>query len=292
MNMKHISQIKAKVNIFSSRKTSNLFDGSYRSIYQGNGLDFENLREYIPGDNIRDIDWKSSSRSGKMLVKRYVAEKKHNLMLVWDTGKKMTSSTRDMENKHLLALEAGGLIAYVAARNGDNVGAVYNSGGKIKHFQLRTGVTNVERILTYYEREKCDKYNADLEKSLEFIVKNIKSRLIICVVTDMTGIRDVSETTLKKLTSQHDVIFIRVGDTEYTGKTRHYDVERGMYLPEFFTRSKKLQKSEKQIRENLDKSNSDKLLRYRIASTELESEKELMDKIIDVLAEHKFVNSR
>ena len=80
MIMNYVTKIRAKVNIYASRKSSNLFDGSYKSVYQGNGLDFENLREYIPGDNIRDIDWKASSRSGKMLVKRYVAERKHNIM--------------------------------------------------------------------------------------------------------------------------------------------------------------------------------------------------------------------
>ena len=86
MKMKYVAGIKAKIHIYSNKKTGNLFDGSYRSVYEGNGLDFENLREYVPGDNIRDIDWKSSSRNGKMLVKRYVAEKKHNVMLVWDCG--------------------------------------------------------------------------------------------------------------------------------------------------------------------------------------------------------------
>ena len=85
----YITKVKAKLSLYSTKKTSNIFDGSYKSIYQGNGLDFENLREYIPGDSIRDIDWKASSRSGKILIKRYIAEKKHNVMLVFDTGKSM-----------------------------------------------------------------------------------------------------------------------------------------------------------------------------------------------------------
>ena len=110
MMMNYVTKIRAKVNIYASKKTSNLFDGSYKSIYQGNGLDFENLREYIPGDSIRDIDWKASSRSGKTLVKRYMAEKKHNIMLVWDTGRKMSAHTRDLEVKQDLALNVGGII--------------------------------------------------------------------------------------------------------------------------------------------------------------------------------------
>jgi uncharacterized protein (DUF58 family) len=74
----YITKIRAKISIHANKKTSDIFDGTYKSVYQGNGMDFENLREYIPGDSIRDIDWKASSRSGKVLVKRYIAEKKHN----------------------------------------------------------------------------------------------------------------------------------------------------------------------------------------------------------------------
>ena len=73
MKMNYVAKIRAKVSISANKKTSNLFDGSYKSVYQGNGLDFENLREYNPGDSIRDIDWKATSRSGKVLVKIYIA---------------------------------------------------------------------------------------------------------------------------------------------------------------------------------------------------------------------------
>ena len=105
--MKYITKIRAKISIHANKKTSNIFDGTYKSVYQGSGMDFENLREYIPGDSIRDIDWKASSRSGKVLVKRYIAEKKHNIMLVFDTGKSMTAHTDAMDLKKELALYAG-----------------------------------------------------------------------------------------------------------------------------------------------------------------------------------------
>ena len=293
MRMNFISKIRTKMNIYASKKSSNLFDGSYKSIYQGNGLDFENLREYIPGDNIRDIDWKSSSRSGKMLVKRYVAERKHNIMIVLDTGRKMMAHTKRMEIKKELALQAGGIVGYVAARNGDNVGAIYNSGGKIRYHQLRTGTNNVERIITMYDREKCEDYDSDLEKSLDYIVKNIKRKMVVFVITDATGIRDLSEGSLKKLSFQHDLLFIRIGDSDYTGKKeRHYNQAAGHYVPDFFANNRKLRRIELQTKAALDRANSDKLLQFRIASTELDNEEELMDKILDVLAEHRYVNLR
>lgn len=299
MIMNYVTKIRAKVNIYASKKSSNLFDGSYKSIYQGNGLDFENLREYIPGDNIRDIDWKASSRSGKMLVKRYVAEKKHNIMLVWDSGKKMTAHTRGMEIKKDLALNVGGILGYLAAKNGDNVGALYNRNGMIQYHPLRTGMHNIERILTTYDKENFEGYDSDLEKNLDYIVKNITRKMIIIVISDATGIRDVSESTLKKLVGRHDVLFVRIGDADYTSVDMRnqmiqatFNMEKDTYIPEFIARNKKLIKLEQEARKKLDDANEDKLLQYRIISTEIDSEEEMVDRIVELLEGHRYANNR
>lgn len=290
MIMNYVTKIRAKVNIYASRKSSNLFDGSYQSIYQGNGLDFENLREYIPGDNIRDIDWKVSSRSGKMLVKRYVAEKKHNIMLVFDTGKKMTAHTKNLEIKKALALNAGGILGYLAAKNGDNVGAVYNRNGYIQFHQLRTGIHNIERILTIYDKENFEDWEADLEKSLSYIVKNIKRKMVVFIISDAIGIRDVSESTLKKLSGQHDVLFIRIGDADYTDGTA-YNLDKRVYIPEFITGNKKLIRMEQETKQKLDKENMDKLLKYRMISTQIDGEEEMVDRIIELLEGHRYASN-
>ena len=290
MIMNYVAKIRAKVNIYASRKSSNLFDGSYRSVYQGNGLDFENLREYIPGDNIRDIDWKASSRSGKMLVKRYVAEKKHNIMLVFDTGRKMTAHTKNLEIKKNLALNTGGILGYLAAKNGDNVGAIYNRNGYIQYHQLRTGMHNIERILTNYDKENFEGWEADLEKSLSYIAKNIKRKMVVFIISDAIGIRDISESTLKKLVSQHDVLFVRIGDADYTDGTA-YNLDKSAYIPEFITGNKKLIRMEQETKQRMDEKNKDKLLKYRMISTQINSEKEMVDRIIELLEGHRYAGN-
>ena len=95
----YVKEIKAKVDIYSAKKTTNVFDGSYKSVFKGNGMNFEDLREYVPGDEISSIDWKATSRSGTVLVKRYMAEKKHNIMLIFDSGKKMLADTKEQQTK-------------------------------------------------------------------------------------------------------------------------------------------------------------------------------------------------
>lgn len=290
MIMNYVTKIRAKVNIYASKRSSNLFDGSYKSIYQGNGLDFENLREYIPGDNIRDIDWKASSRSGKTLVKRYIAEKKHNIMLVFDTGKKMTAHTQNLEIKKGLALNVGGVLGYLAAKNGDNVGAVYNRNGYIQYHQLRTGMQNIERILTIYDRENFEGWEADLEKSLSYITKNIKRKMVVFIISDAIGIRDISESTLKKLAVQHDVLFVQIGDAKYTDGIA-YNLDKSAYIPEYITGNKKLICIEQETRRKIDEDNLDKLLRYRMISTRIDGEEEMVDRIIELLEGHRYASN-
>ena len=291
MIMNYVTKIRAKVNIYASKKSNNLFDGSYKSIYQGNGLDFENLREYLPGDSIRDIDGKASSRSGKVLVKRYIAEKKHNIMIVFDTGKKMTAHTKEQEIKRNVALNVGGIFGYLAAKNGDNVGAIYNRNGYIQYHPLRTGLHNIERILTAYDKEKFEEYESDLEKSLEYIVKNINRRMVVFIISDAMGIRDVSDSTLKRLVVQHDVLFVRIGDADCTDGTS-YNLDRDAYIPEFITGNKMLMRMEQEAKQKLDKENKDKLLRYRIVSTQIDSEDDMVNGIIELLEGHRYANNR
>lgn len=287
----YLIKIKTKLSLYSKKKTSNVFDGSYKSIYQGNGLDFENLREYIPGDSIRDIDWKASSRSGKVLIKRYIAEKKHNVMLVFDTGKSMSAHTDSMDEKKEIALYVGGIIGYMAAKNGDNVGAIYNRNTMIQYFPFRTGLENIERILTAYDREKFDDYETDIEKTLDYIVRTINRRMIIVVVTDAMGIANIQNNTLKKLSYQHDVLFVSINDATVSGQ-KAYDVDDSKYIPDFISGNKELLQMQQNIKANLDAANEKKLNQNRIVSTCISSEAEIVEKIIELLGGQAHANNR
>lgn len=287
----YIMKIKTKLSLYSKKKTSNIFDGSYKSIYQGNGLDFENLREYIPGDSIRDIDWKASSRSGKVLIKRYIAEKKHNVMLVFDTGKSMSAHTDSMDEKKEIALYVGGIIGYMAAKNGDNVGAIYNRNTMIQYFPFRTGLGNIERILTEYDREKFDDYETDIEKTLDYIVRTINRRMIVVVITDAMGISNIQHNTLKKLSYQHDVLFVSINDATVSGQ-QAYDVEDAKYIPDFISGNKELLQMQQNMKANLDAANEKKLNQNRIVSTCIDNEEEIVEKIIELLGGQAYANNR
>ncbi len=121
MKLNYINEIKAHVSIASSKKTSSILEGTYKSIFRGKSMNFENLREYVMDDDIKDIDWRASARTGKLLVKQFIAEKKHNVMLLMDTGLKMYGDTNRLEEKREIATYVAGTIGYLASTNGDYV---------------------------------------------------------------------------------------------------------------------------------------------------------------------------
>ena len=286
----YVTKIKANISIYSNKKTSNLLDGSYKSIYKGRSMNFEDLREYIIGDNVKDIDWKASARSNHILVRQFVAEKKHNIMIVLDTGKKMLADTKKNEEKKEVALMSAGTIAYLANKNGDYVGSVYNSNNIVYH-QLKMGLYNIEKILNEYNAdvEKADKSN--LEKSLDYIVKHIKKRLIIFVITDIDGIENVSKNTLEQLTYMNDVMFINVNDADITG-SKGFNIDSNKYIPELIFKDKKLQEYELKMKKQMYENAERKLKKYGISMVSIESNSEVPLKIINLLERHRNANIR
>ena len=287
--MKYVTKIKAKMNIHSSRKSTMLFDGSYKSVYSGNGFDFENLREYIPGDNVRDIDWKASSRSRNILVKRYIAERKHNVLLVFDAGKKMEADSLMHQKKKEVALYAGGTLGYLAGKNGDQIGGLYCAGGMVSYYPLRPGLNHLEHILTMYDRQELAGGNEGLEKSLSYVVKNINKRMIVLVITDEAGVHSISEDTLKKVTCMNDVLFVTVSDVMLTDGTS-YHMEKECYLPDYISGNKKLKKIEQETRQRVLAENEQKLTKDGIVSTQVHSEDDLGDKITELLERHRYAS--
>ena len=286
----YVTKIKANISIYSNKKTSNLLDGSYKSIYKGRSMNFEDLREYIIGDNVKDIDWKASARSNHILVRQFVAEKKHNIMIVLDTGKKMLADTKKNEEKKEVALMTAGTLAYLANKNGDYVGSVYNSNNIVYH-QLKMGLYNIEKILNEYNAdvEKAD--NSNLEKSLDYIVKHIKKRLIIFVITDIDGIENISKNTLEQLTYMNDVMFINVNDADITG-SKGFNIDSNKYIPELIFKDKKLQEYELKMKKQMYENAERKLKKYGISMVSIEANSEVPLKIINLLERHRNANIR
>ncbi len=287
----YITKIKANISIYATQKTSSVLDGTYTSVFMGRSMNFEDLREYVPGDSIRDIDWKASSRSRNLLVKRYVAEKKHNILLLCDSGIKMTGDTPLGSSKKEVALYTMGTVSYLAYKNGDNIGAIYSQDGLIKYHSFKTGLPNVQQILTAYDKEGFTGKSGQIGKTIDYIINNFRRKMIIFIITDMKGMASITEPQLKRLICRHDVLFVNIGDADVTGG-KSFDVDTGRYIPAFVSGNKKLMRIERKYKEEMREANNKKLVKYGIINADIDSEKDIAQKIIELLERHRHANIR
>ncbi|MBR3032655.1 MAG: DUF58 domain-containing protein [Clostridiales bacterium] len=291
MILDYITKIRANIAIHTNIKATSILDGSYKSVFMGKSLNFEDLREYIPGDNIRDIDWKASSRSRMLLVKRYIAEKKHNILIIFDSGVKMNAETSKGEMKKDVAIYTAGTLSYLAYSNGDFVGSLYNINGKMRFFPLRNRLYDIEHFLAQYDKDVKTSETSDLNRSLEYLLKNFRRKMVVFVITDLKGASEVSEAVLKKLICQHDMLFIQVNDADLTGD-RAFKVENNRYLPRFVTMDKKLASMEKNIKQKISQETEKKLKHHAILTTTVSGKDDITMKITELLERHRYANIR
>lgn len=291
MKIDYIKKIKANISIYASKKTSNILDGEYKSIYKGRSLDFDDLREYVIGDDIKYIDWKSSARSGKTLIRRYIAEKKHNILFVLDTGKKMLGDTKKIEPKKELAIMTMGTLAYLVNHHGDMIGSMYNTYKGLQYYPLKTGIQNIQKMIYHYESDIDKDTGRNLNDILIHISQYMKRKMIIFIITDIAGIENIQEDVLKKLTIQNDVMVMNISDADITGN-RGYDMDNESYIPEIILKDMKLHNIEEKIKNQLYEAAFKKFKKYKISMVTIDEEKEIVNKIIELLERHKNANIR
>ena len=293
MNLDYVSRIKFGLKryktIATDKATSRILDGSYNSIYKGRSMNFDELREYVPGDDVKDIDWKATSRSQKVLVRQYIAEKKHNVMLVMDANRRMLGDTKTGEDKGDVALIAGGTLGYMVTDNGDYVSGLYYHDEKMERSPFKTGFLNLEFLLEGYHKCLTPTNKSELNGILKHIIYNIKRRMIIVIITDTEGITKLDDSLLGQITMVHDCLLINVSDADLFGK-KVYNVEKNVYFPPYVSLSKSLQKKQKQMQEEMEKTAIKKLNRYGIPWVTVDTTERIDGKIAELLEKNKSVN--
>jgi len=148
-----------RIEIISRKSSSEIFAGEYHSAFKGRGVEFSEVREYLPGDDIRFIDWNVSSRMGKLFVKQFVEERELTVILAIDLSASLSFFSRTKSKKEILA-EISAIIAFTAVLNNDKVGLLIFT-DKIERFiPPKKGKTHLLRIireiLTFEPRRESD----------------------------------------------------------------------------------------------------------------------------------------
>lgn len=222
--------------IHAHRKVRGLLQGEYASTQVGRSLEFNDLREYVRGDDVRDLDWKASARSGQLLVKRYAANRKHVVLLVVSTGRSMAAVNDALVPKRELAIFVAGVFGWLAVRHGDFVGAAFGDAIS-RHVRRPTaGEVKLERSLgAIYDSITPDSAPADLGFLLEYVARVVRRRTIMVVISDDPALDEHAEEMLRRARAQHEVLFVTIGDLDPTREDLDVltDIDTGGGVPEW-----------------------------------------------------------
>ncbi|MEO8563073.1 MAG: DUF58 domain-containing protein [bacterium] len=211
---------------------NSLFTGEYRSVFKGQGMEFAEVREYQPGDEVRSIDWNVTARMGRPFVKRYIEERELTVMLAVDLSGSERFGTKG-RFKSELASELAAVLAMSAIRNNDRVGALLFT-DRVEHVvPPRKGRRHALRLMRDLLVFEPVGKRTDLAMALEYVGRMLKHKAIIFVVSDFQS-TDI-EHPLKLLAQRHDVVAVTVDDpSEQTlpdvGLARFVDPETGTTL--------------------------------------------------------------
>lgn len=229
-----VTKVKTKMFIFAHRRARTMLDGEYGSVFRGRSLDFDDLRAYVPGDEVRDIDWKATARIGSPLVKRYAAVRKQTVLLLADTGRNMAAVARGGEPKKEIALMALGVVGYLAHRHGDQVSLVSGDASSSETVPPRGGEAHLELILRRVDGAiGLDSGPSDLTAQLAHVARTVARRSLMFIVADEAAVGDEDAALLRRLAAQHEILWFTVRDAELAGAgapRRSYDVADGGYL--------------------------------------------------------------
>ena len=282
-----LQRVKSRLFVHSRRPARALLEGEWASVFHGRSLDYDDLRTYVVGDEVRDIDWKATARHGAPLVKRYVANRKQNVLFVVDTGRGMAAQTLSGETKSEIAVMACGLIGYLTVRHGDLVGMVRGNAAGTASTAMRSTEPALEQLLQAIAAETdLGGPQSALVKQLEYVVRHFQRRLILCVISDDLELGDRFEDLLRRLHVQHDILWITVEDADPTAimaSQETVDVADGYFLPTEVRRSKSVQAAyQRAITARRDRTEA-VLLRQGVVHARIGSSDELMTAVFDLL---------
>ena len=188
---------------------NSLFTGEYRSTFKGQGMEFSEVREYQPGDEVRSIDWNVTARMRRPFVKRYIEERELTVMLVVDlSGSERFGTVRRFKSE--LATELGAVLAMSAIRNNDRVGILLFT-DQVEHVvpprKGRRHVLRLIRDLLVHEPVGC---GTDLAGAMTYLRQMLHHKTIVFIISDFLA-PDI-EKPLKYLAAQHDVVAISIDD--------------------------------------------------------------------------------
>lgn len=218
------------------RRLLALMDGQHAGVSAGHGQDFLDLAEYKVGDDVKDIDWKTSARHGRPVVKRFESRANVQLVLAVDTGRTMGAQAAGGEPKIDVAAAACAVVAWLSTMRGDQVGLVAGNAGGVWQVPARSGNAHADMLLRRLDASiGLDRPGPDLGRVLARVDVATRRRSLVVIVSDQTQPGPEAESVVKRLCVRHQVMMLAVEDLDPTRVDARSDVVDVMNgpLPDF-----------------------------------------------------------
>ena len=252
-----LKQIK-NLHIQTKDLVESIESGAYNSKFRGGGIEFSEVREYIPGDDVKRIDWNVSARHNNLFVKEFVEENELNVYLILDLS--ASNNFGFIKSKLELSFEVAVSLMFLALKNNDKIGLGIFTDNLEKFIPSKKGKRQVIRILKQLIEHKPKSKKTDIMKSLSSLKNKLKRKSVIYIISDFMS--DEYEKPLKFLKLHHQVILINISDIHEKeipeiGYAYFEDAETGEQIL-VNTSSKNFQKQyAKHMNENIKKNQRD-----------------------------------
>jgi uncharacterized protein (DUF58 family) len=201
------------IQIYTSKAVNDVLAGEYHSVFKGQGMEFDEVRAYQPGDDIRTIDWNVTARTGHPYVKRYVEEREITVFFLVDLSKSGSFGSRE-KLKNEVAAEFCALLAFSAIKNNDKVGLIVFTDTIQLFIPPAKGTSHVLRLireLLFFEPGKIQKKTGtDIALALDYLGRVLHKRGVVFLVSDFLD--QNFEKPLRVLARRHDLIAVTVSD--------------------------------------------------------------------------------
>lgn len=208
-----------RIQVRTDRMVTDVMAGGYTSVFRGAGIEFDEVREFAPGDDVRSVDWNVTARAGRPFVKKFMEERELTLMLVLDVSPSTAFGT-DPEPRAAAAERARtvretaaivcGCFAFAAARNNDKAGLVTFSDRIERYVPAKKGRRHVLRLIREAYAQEHEGRGTDLALALDYAGRIQRRRAVVLVVSDFLA--PLPDKQLRVLGKRHDVIAVRVRD--------------------------------------------------------------------------------
>ena len=206
---RQILQKIRQIEIRTKHLVNDVFSGEYHSVFKGRGMEFAEVREYEPGDEIRSIDWNVTARLGRPYIKRFIEERELTVILMADVSASGHFGTVNQMKSEITA-EICALLAYAAIQNNDRVGLLMFTDQIEKFIPPKKGRTHILRVIREVLYNQPGHTGTDLTQALEYLNRLLTRRSIVFILSDFLT-EDYAK-PLRVASKRHDVVAVTITD--------------------------------------------------------------------------------